>query len=92
MVRPMNKLLRRAEGLKRVRKVLNIWKSANSTRSVELYLPGGTLEHQMINSRAACSCPYCGNPRKYFHQRTRKEVMSDIDMQDQIKSLLISRL
>lgn len=85
MERPMNRLLRRAQGIKRARRVLHIWKSANSTRSDDLYLDGGPLEQKLLNNRAACSCPYCGNPRRHFRQRTRKEVMSDADMLDQIK-------
>jgi hypothetical protein len=85
MERPTNRLLRRAQGIKRARKVLYIWKSANSTRSVDLYSDGGPLEQKLLNNRSTCSCPWCGNPRRHFHQRTRKEIISDIDMQDQIK-------
>ena len=25
-----------------------------------------------------CSCPMCGNPRKYWNEKTRQEVLEDI--------------
>jgi len=32
-----------------------------------------------INTPKACSCLACGNPRKHFHAKTKKEKISDID-------------
>lgn len=29
-----------------------------------------------------CSCPLCGNPRKYFKARTLEEMRSDLDIED----------
>jgi len=30
-----------------------------------------------------CSCEICGNPRKYFNERTIREKRSDLDMDDE---------
>lgn len=29
----------------------------------------------MANTPCRCSCPFCGNPRRHFHQKTRKELV-----------------
>jgi hypothetical protein len=30
----------------------------------------------------SCSCPMCGNPRKWFQEKTIQELKSDLDLRD----------
>lgn len=34
--------------------------------------------------RTPCSCPACGNPRKWFNEKTRQEKKNIINMQEQV--------
>lgn len=36
---------------------------------------------------ALCSCPMCGNPRKWFGQRTVQERRADIATRDQLREV-----
>ena len=38
--------------------------------------------HIMINTRKPCSCIWCGNPRKWFGEKTRQEKIADINEND----------
>lgn len=31
-----------------------------------------------------CSCVFCGNPRKYYGEKTAQERRADIDMKEQV--------
>lgn len=33
-----------------------------------------------VDHLAACSCPMCGNPRKWFGERTQQERCTDYDL------------
>ena len=33
---------------------------------------------KMFHTRAVCSASCCGNPRKYFKEKTRKEKLADL--------------
>lgn len=37
------------------------------------------------NHLASCSCWMCGNPRKYFLERTRQELKAELDEREQLK-------
>lgn len=34
-----------------------------------------------------CSCWMCGNPRKYFHERTRKELQAEFSYIEQLREV-----
>jgi len=36
------------------------------------------------DNRTVCSCWMCGNPRKHFGERTRAEVLADVEMAEGI--------
>jgi len=40
-----------------------------------------------INTRVPCSCWMCGNPRRYFHERTRQERLAEIDQEQMLGEL-----
>jgi len=44
-------------------------------------VPGAA--RKLANHLASCSCRMCGNPRKYFHEKTRQELKADLDMREQ---------
>ncbi len=85
MARPTNRLSRRIQGIKRARKVLRIWRAGSYHTDESIYGEGGWLMHHLLNTRARCSCPFCGNPRRHFNQRTKQELLSDISYQEQVK-------
>ncbi len=35
----------------------------------------------------SCSCYMCGNPRKWFGERTRKEIGAEIDYKEQLEEM-----
>ena len=74
----VNKLLRRQQGLNKARRLLRIYR-ARFPRNRDLYVPGSEAEHQWLKTRVPCSCPMCGNPRRYRDQRTLQEIVSDND-------------
>ncbi len=84
MARPTNRLSRRIQGIKRARKVLRIWRAGSYHTDESIYGEDDWLMHHLLNTRARCSCPFCGNSRRHFNQRTKQELLSDIDMHDQI--------
>ena len=72
-----NKLLRRQQGLRKVRRLLRIYRARFPHHS-DWYAFGGEIEHQLLKTRVPCSCPMCGNPRHYRDQRTLQEIKSDL--------------
>ena len=75
----VNKLLRRQKGLNKARRLLRIYR-ARFPRNRDLYVPGSEAEHHLLNTRVPCSCPMCGNPRRYRDQRTIQEIKSDAEL------------
>jgi hypothetical protein len=73
----MNKRLRRQQGLRKARRLLRIYR-AKFPHSLEWYDFGGKIEHHLLKTRVPCSCPMCGNPRRYRDQRTLQEIKSDL--------------
>lgn len=52
----------------------NIWPHVNGHDLSED--PRQVGKHSRV--RGLCSCPMCGNPRKYFNKKTRQETIMDI--------------
>jgi hypothetical protein len=75
----LDKHQRRLEGLKRARKLLRIYRSINPNEK-EFFEVGGIIEKHLIHTRVPCSCTMCGNPRKYFKEKTRQEILSDEEL------------
>lgn len=75
---------RREQGLKKVRRVLRIWRAHRDYQDTELYQG---LEHRMSATRVPCSCPHCGNPRRHFGEKTRQERRADEAMAAQLEGL-----
>jgi len=38
---------------------------------------------KMSTIRGKCSCPMCGNPRKYFHEETKQEKIASLSQKDE---------
>jgi hypothetical protein len=47
-------------------------------------------EHARLRAenRAICSCASCGNPRRWFDEPTRQELLAAISAQEQIREIL----
>jgi len=91
---------RRERGLLKVRKVMQSWRTIHeadifnrrSTTSYpddcngpeDYYADDGWQAKRMMNNRKICSCWMCGNPRRYFSQKTHKELCADADFRDQL--------
>ena len=79
---------RRAEGLKRVRRVLRIWRGGwQDIIGDGFYEEGGPLEQAMFANRKMCSCPMCGNPRKWNSRRSYHERQADEAFKQQMREI-----
>lgn len=38
----------------------------------------------LISTRVPCSCMMCGNPRRYFNEKTIQELKADVTFQEQL--------
>lgn len=63
---------RMQRGESKARRVLSIWRVSDPL-----------LLQRMRYTRKPCSCPMCGNPRRWFGERTRQEQMADLAFQEQ---------
>ena len=41
------------------------------------------IKHIMNNPKN-CSCPSCGNPRRHFKQKTRQELIAELDEEEYV--------
>lgn len=46
-------------------------------RRAKLIYPTNPQAARYANHLATCSCAVCGNPRKYFGEKTRQELKAD---------------
>lgn len=57
----------------------------NQKRQILMHL-GYNLDEKMVgkhaNSGTICSCLMCGNPRKYFGEKTKQELLSELEMKE----------
>jgi len=78
---------RRWEGLKRARRVLRVWRNYHSDANEGWYDHGSLQEQRLLRTRAACSCPMCGNPRRWFGEVTLQEKKADVVMAEQLQEV-----
>ena len=80
----MNKLLRRQLGMKKVDRLLKIWRA----RDTYMYRNNGEIlekeRQHILKARTPCSCPLCGNPRRHFGEVTRQEKISALDTTENV--------
>ena len=41
----------------------------------------------LVTTHTRCSCPMCGNPRKWFGELTRQERLAEIDAYEQLAEI-----
>lgn len=63
------------------KKYAKILKSLRNVNSIE-ELNDKDIGIMASTHGATCSCPICGNPRKYFNEKTLQEKKIDITTQD----------
>ena len=51
------------------------------------YLNRIKLQGLYRKTKVPCSCWRCGNPRKWFGERTRKEIEAEIDYREQLEEV-----
>lgn len=42
----------------------------------------------IAENRAICSCPNCGNPRRWFQEPTRQELLAAISAEEQLQEVV----
>ena len=77
------------EGIKRARKVLQVWAARRRPQDAEFYAPGGWMEHRMRFTRKPCSCPTCNRGRSVRgptlqERRIEAEFQDELDAWDQL--------
>ena len=75
---------RRWEGIKRARRILRVWRRHHSCVD-EDYDDRGPLEQKLMKNRQPCSCPMCGNLRRWFGVVTRQERKAVAIMRQQLQ-------
>lgn len=75
----MNKLLRRQLGMKKVERVIRVWKSRDKWVYRDNAEEVETQERRrLLKTRKSCSCYMCGNPRRVegesFQERKAKGI------------------
>ena len=81
---------RRREEKKRAERVLRVWRKY--WRNVDWLDSDGLIAQVMLRTRVRCSCPMCGNPRRWWGQRTRQELRADDEMAVQLDDVVLPRL
>jgi len=51
------------------------------------YADDGEIAQGLFKTRTPCSGMCCGNPRKWYGERTRQELIADEDMQCQLEDI-----
>lgn len=64
------------------------WKSNTGYSLVEDEKKVKTREGKLFHTPKSCSCWMCGNPRKYFNQKTFKEINADLKIKEELFDFL----
>ncbi len=75
---------RREQGIKKVRRIMSVWRQGWGHMHAEFYTDDGYLARRMLHTRCLCSGPCCGNERRHFGLITRQERVADVQMQEWI--------
>ena len=74
---------RRAHRNRMINRVRYIEKYIWSSRIINMTEEEKELESKLLaDNLKKCSCYACGNPRKYFKQRTRQEIIAKMSEED----------
>lgn len=63
---------RREAGRCRAQRILRVWR-AQAWRYAGEYDDDGPVARRLLRTRAPCSCPMCGNPRRHWGEHTVQE-------------------
>jgi excinuclease UvrABC ATPase subunit len=80
-----NKAFRRAQSQKAKIKAIRYLKERLNYSEEEI-TPEAVGKHASTHNRP-CSCEMCGNPRKFFNEKTLSEKKAEIDLKEQMKSV-----
>lgn len=82
-MRNFNKKYRRELGLKKVRKIMQIWRQIASDMehlvSIEFYADNGVFAKNHLKARKRCSCFKCGNFRRYYGKTVQERRQDERD-------------
>ncbi len=65
--------LRREAGIRKARRVLAVWRACASADLRCEYADDGPIAQRLLQTRVPCSGPCCGNPRRWWGEKTRQE-------------------
>jgi len=71
---------KRRKGVLRAERISKMWDSQGIPLSLENC-------KRLVATPTPCSCPMCGNPRKYFGYVTIQEKRSNDDFNEQLKDV-----
>jgi hypothetical protein len=75
---------RREKGITKAKKVLKIWDAYSFQENYMEGFENKTRHMTMISTRKRCSCYMCGNPRKFWNEKTMQEKKADISFREQL--------
>jgi len=68
---------RRRKGQQKARRVLRIWRSRVRPENSHWFTNDSPIAQTLRSTRAPCSRPCCGNPRKWYGRKARDERRED---------------
>jgi hypothetical protein len=80
---------RREKGVTKAKKLFKIWDATQYfTEDFPSYSEGFEQGHAwskcIVHTRKRCSCCMCGNPRKFWNEKTMQEKKADISFREQL--------
>lgn len=75
-----NRAVRRDQEIRKKRKIEKIMKDSWG-------FSGELMDERNVGKTASthgkpCSCPMCGNPRKYWNEKTKQEIVAELEEKD----------
>lgn len=64
---------RRYNGILKAKRLLRVWRARGLTEFAGFYSDHGRFAKRLLQTRTPCSCLVCGNPRRYFGEKTMQE-------------------
>jgi hypothetical protein len=72
--------LRREAGIRKAQKVLAVWRATVPAYLRSDFADDGPIAQRLLRTRVPCSGPCCGNPRRWWGEKTRQERrMEEVD-------------
>jgi hypothetical protein len=69
---------RRYKGLLKAKRLLRIWRLSELSEFTRFYSDNRQLAKRLLRTRKPCSCSACGNPRRYFGEKTIQERRAEM--------------